>query len=66
MYRLGREFVGWGPVLSVRDPADKTIWTRKNVGILFCCGFKKCVFVENGAILFFVFALGDPYRGRAH
>ena len=30
---------------------------------IFCCGFKKCVFVENGAIfaIFSPFALGAPF-----
>ena len=45
----GGRFVGWGPILSVSDP-------KKMGEILesfsFCCGFKKCVFVENGAIFF--------------
>ena len=29
MCRLGQEFVGWGPVFSVRDPTEKKNWTPK-------------------------------------
>ena len=56
-------FVGWGPVLLVMDPADKEIADLKIEKIvdifIFCCSFKKCVFVDNRAI-FVVFGPWCP------
>ena len=41
-------FVGWGPVLSVRDHIKKS-WTRKieNFVDFFCCGPNKPIFVKT-------------------
>ena len=60
--RFGAGFVGWGPVLPVRDPTDKKVSapekSKKNLEFFFCCGFKKCVFV--GAILLRFWPLVHP------
>ena len=57
----GDHFIGWGPVLSVRDPTDQKYFGRekyrKNI---FCCGFKKRVVVQNGAIFLLFRPLVHP------
>ena len=61
----GGRFVGWGPVLSVRDQTDKQKLHPKKKGktpptFLFRCGFKKRVLVENGAIFLLFRPLVHP------
>ena len=60
----------WGPC-ALKRPSGfqaKRISDLKKIEkyveiFIFCCGFKKCVFVENGVIfaIFFVFPLGIPF-----
>ena len=59
----GGRFVGWGPVSSVRDPTDKKkshLKIEKDLDFFFRCGFKKCAFVENGAIFLLLRHLVHP------
>ena len=69
--RAGGDFVGWGAVLSGRDPTDKKNSTLEKIekklwGFVFRRGFKKCVFVRKQSDFSSSSALGAPYRGRAH
>ena len=66
----GPNCVGWGRNSSLGAQSEKKSDPEKlgkKVEIfIFCCGFKKSVFVENGAIsaIFSSFStLGGPSRG---
>ena len=61
----GGHFVGWGPVLWVRDRTEKKLSDPKTMlekNLFFLQFQREPIFVENRAIL----APDAPYRGRAH
>ena len=56
---------GSGHLEKFQAPTDKKHFDPKKSGkkvFIFCCGFKKCVFVKNRAI-FFVFRPWCPLQG---
>ena len=62
----GGRFVGWGPVLSVRDPTDNKIldpkkWKKVLKTLFFVAvSKKKSGFVKNGAIYLLFWPLVHP------